>query len=79
MAKLKTYKVSMLQGWRDTLTRELKSLGEIEGAGYEEGSTVWSVAVTTRFKTPEKLSDHLREVLHHDGWLKVTNYDWSEC
>lgn len=79
MAKTKTYSVQMLQGWRETLMTELRVTGEIEGAGYAEGSTVWRVIVSTfRFRTPEALADYLRKVLHHDGWLKVDEFDWSE-
>lgn len=79
MAKVKTFDVRMLQGWRETLMNTLRPLGFIEGAGYAEGSTVWRAAITTnKFKTPEALSTYLRKELNADGWLCVDEFDWRE-
>jgi hypothetical protein len=73
-------KVSVLQGLRTSLEKAVKKLGyHVEQGGFEEGSTVWSVA----FAIPKKFNitdfeDKLREELHLEGWLRVKFFDLVE-
>lgn len=73
-------KVSMLQSWRNRLEKTIKEMGyDKEMAGFEEGSTVWSVGfhIDKKFNIDE-FEDQLRDKLQFDGWLKVRFFDLVE-
>lgn len=73
-------KVSMLERWRSKLEKAIVELGHaVEQAGYEEGSTVWSVTfeINKKFNIDE-FEDKLREKLNFDGWLRVNFFDMVE-
>ena len=73
-------KVSALQRLRYPLEKAVKEMGyQIDMGGFEEASTVWSVAcpITKKFDI-DKFEDELREKLHLDGWLKVQFFDLVE-
>jgi hypothetical protein len=73
-------KVSVLQGLRSPLEKAIKEMGyRIEQAGFEEASTVWSVAfdIDKKFDI-DKFEDQLRDKLKLDGWLRVKFFDLVE-
>lgn len=73
-------KVSGLQGLRNSLEKAVKEMGyRIDTAGFEDASTVWSVAfpITTKFDI-DKFEDELRDKLNLDGWLRVKFFDLVE-
>lgn len=73
-------KVSALQGLRYPLEKAIKEMGyRIEQAGFEDASTVWSVAfdIDKKFDI-DKFEDELRDKLRLDGWLRVQFFDLVE-
>lgn len=73
-------KVSMLQSWQRTLPAAVHKLGfVVERSGYEEGSTVWSVAFEVRRGFDIKAFETtLRNELQFSGWMKVQFFDLVE-